>query len=202
MKVLVAALSLLLFQVMELYAAGLGAPILSDPMDTSIHAEPAAAGRFFETDRLLTNAGLSYSPTYQLTLAPEVGVGYRGTGQELHGGLEQSTHRLHAQAGWRLSLAETFYLSAAAKLSVVTVESRGIAGGAELGTRPEAGWRTGYDFLNPSHTPLRWTGEFGVHLTPRTDVMLYYDQDPVTGWSYTGQRQEERVGTRFIFRFK
>ncbi|GFO65488.1 hypothetical protein M1B72_17165 [Geomonas paludis] len=200
MKVLLAALSLLLCQVMELYAAGLGAPTLSGPMETLVPAEPAASARFFDPDRFLTNAGLSYSPSYQLTLEPEVGVGYRGTGQELHGGIEQSTHRLHAQAGWRLSLSESLYLSAAAKFSIVTVATKGLAGGEELGSRIEPSSRTGYDFAL-GHAP-RFTGEVGVRLTPRTDLMLYYDQDPVTGWSSSGQHQEERVGTRFIFRFK
>ncbi|MBU5638691.1 hypothetical protein KOM00_18340 [Geomonas sp. Red69] len=202
MKALLLLIALLCMDTAVAGAGGLGAPTLSDPIGTPTLSEPAATARFFDTDRFLTNAGLSYSPSYQLTLEPELGVGYRGTGQELHGGIEQSTHRLHAQAGWRVSLAQTFYLSAAAKFSMVTVENRGVTAGAELGTRPEAGWRTGYDFINPSHAPLRWTGELGVHLTPRTDFMLYYDQDPVTGWSYGGQHQEERVGTRFIFRFK
>ncbi|WP_236026431.1 hypothetical protein [Geomonas azotofigens] len=195
-----ATLSLLLIQVVELYAAGLGAPTLSDPMATLAPAEPAATAKFFDPDHFLTNAGLRYSPSYQLTLEPELGVGYRGTGQELHGGIEQSTHRLHAQAGWRLSLSESLYLSAAAKFSIVTVATKGLAGGQELGGRLETGYRPGYDFTL-GRAP-RWTGEVGVHLTPRTDLMLYYDQDPAGGWSSTGQHQEERVGTRFIFRFK
>ncbi|QWV94268.1 hypothetical protein KP004_03525 [Geomonas oryzisoli] len=181
-------------------AGGLDAPTLSGPMDTLTPVEHAATAKFFDPDRFLTNAGLSYSPSYQLTLEPELGVGYRGIGQELHGGIEQSTHRLHAQAGWRLSLSESLYLSAAAKFSIVTVATKGLAGGAELGGRLEPGYRTGYDFTI-GRSP-RWTGEVGVHLTPRTDLMLYYDQDQVMGWSSTGQHQEERVGTRFIFRFK
>lgn len=155
----------------------------------------------FDTRHLLTSSARGiFLASPDITLAPELGIGYRGADQELHGGIEQSTHRLHAQAGWRLSLSKALYLSGAAKFSMLTVETRGITAGEELGTRPEYGYRNVYEF-NPTHTP-RWTGELGLHLTPRTDLMLYYDQDPVTGWSYSGQQQEERLGTRFIFRFK
>lgn len=202
MRTLLAALSLLFAGATPLSAAGLGTPRLSTPLDIPKLSEPAATARFFDTDRFLTNAGVIYSASPDLTLEPELGIGYRGTDQELHGGIEQSTHRLHAQAGWRLSLAETFYLSAAAKFSMMTVESMGLTAGEELGTRPYYGARTGYDFINPSRAPLKWTGELGLHLTPRTDLMLYYDQNPLSGWSSMGPHQEERIGTRFIIRFK
>lgn len=190
---------LVLFSIPSL-AAGPGVSEPAGRLDSLALSEPLVTASFFNTDRFLTNAGLSYSPRYRLTLEPELGVGYRGTGQELHGGLEQSTHRLHAQAGWRLSLAENLYLSAAAKFSVVTVATKGLAGGEELGARIEPGSRTGYDFA-PGRTP-RWTGEVGVRLSPSADLMLYYDQDYLNGWSPTGQHQEERVGTRVIFRFE
>lgn len=202
MRALRVALSFLLLAAAPAGAGGLAAPQLSSPIDTPRLSEPAATARFFDTERFLTNAGMRYSATPDLTLEPELGIGYRGTDQELRGGIEQSTHRLHAQAGWRLSLAETFYLSAAAKFSMMTVESMGLTAGEELGTRPHAGARTGYEFINPSRAPLRWTGELGLHLTPRTDLMLYYDQNPLNEWSYPGQHQEERIGTRFIIRFK
>ncbi|WP_224983370.1 hypothetical protein [Geomonas agri] len=182
--------------------AGLGAPKLSNPLDSPTLSEPLATTALFDTTHFLTNAGLAYSASPALVLEPELGVSYRGTGQELHGGLEQSMHRVHARAGWKVSLSETLYFSAAAKFSLLTIENTGASTGEEMGTRPGSGGHVGYDFSNPTRAPLRWTGEVGVHLTPRTDLMLYYDQDPVTGWSATGQHQEERVGTRFIFRFK
>ncbi|WP_246043795.1 hypothetical protein [Geomonas edaphica] len=143
---------------------------------------------------------MSFTAAPELTLEPELGIGYRGAGQELHGGIEQSTHRLHARAGWRLSLSKALYFSAAAKFPMLTVETRGLTAGEELGIRPESGYHNVYEF-NPNRAP-RWTGELGLHLTPRTDLMLYYDQEPITGWSYSGQHQEDRLGTRFIFRFK
>lgn len=200
MRILLVTSSLLLFRATELFAAGLIAPTLSGAMDIPTLAEHAGTARFFDADRFLTNAGLSYSPSYQLTLEPELGIAYRGAGQELHGGLEQSMHRLHAQAGWRLSLSRALYFSAAAKFSMLFVETRGLTAGEEFGIRPESGSRNVYEFT-PNRTP-RWTGELGLHLTPRTDLMLYYDQEQITGWSYSGQHQEDRLGTRFIFRFK
>lgn len=197
MRVLFAAFSLLLLATTRPLAAGLGTPQLSDALASHVSSEPES---FSSTDRFLTSAGMSFAPAPELTLEPELGIGYRGAGQELHGGIEQSMHRLHAQAGWRLSLSQALYFSAAAKFSMLSVETRGIAAGEEFGVRPESGYRNVYEFT-PGRAP-RWTGELGLHLTPRTDLMLYYDQEPVTGWSYSRQQQEDRLGTRFIFRFK
>lgn len=177
-------------------------PKLSRPLDTPTLSEPLATATFFDNTRFLTNAGLTYSATPLLSLEPELGVGYQAREQEFHGGFEQSTHRLHAQAGWRVSLAESFYLSAAAKLPVMTVEKKGVADGEDLGIRPDFGTRTGYGFIAPSRTSVQWTGEVGIRLLPRADLMLYYDQNPLDGWSFTNQHQEERIGTRFIIRFQ
>lgn len=196
MTAILAAFLVLLSFAVPLQAAGFGTPL-----DTPQLSEPLATAHFFDTDRFLTNAGVRYSATTDLTLEPELGIGYRGTDQELHGGFGQSTHRLHARAGWRLTIAESLYFSAAAKLPMLTVESVGLYGGEELGTRPVDAHQ-GYDLMNPSRSPLRWTGELGIRLSPQTGLTLYYDQSPLTGWSYSGMHQEERIGTRFIIRFK
>lgn len=179
-----------------------GMPQLVSPIETPKLSQPMTSLDLFDTGNFLTNAGVRFSAAEKLSLEPEVGVGYRSREQELHGGVEQSTHRLHAQAGWRLSLADSFYFSAAAKLPVVTVEKKGVTAGEEMGTRPEVDTRPGYDFIAPSRSSVRWTGEVGIRLLPRADLMLYYDQNPLDGWSFTGQHQEERVGTRFIIRFE
>lgn len=202
MRAFLAAVLTVAILAASLQAAEAGAPKLSGPLDTPTLSEPLAMAAFFNITRFLTNAGFTYSASPSLMLEPELGFGYRGAGQELHGGLEQSTHRLDARAGWRLSLAEALHFSAAAKLPMVTVEKTGLYAGEELGTRPDARSRAAYDFINLSHAPLRWTGELGLHLTPRTDLMLYYDQNPLNEWYYPGRSQEERVGTRFIIRFK
>lgn len=185
----------------SLLADGLGAPQLSPAIDTPGFSDSIAAGRFFDAAQLL-NTGIRFAAPKELTLEPQLGVGYSAREQEFHGGVEQSTHRLHAQAGWRLSLAESFYLSAAGKLPVVTVEKKGVADGEELGSRPDIDTRAGYDFITPSRASVGWTGEVGIRLLPRADLMLYYDQNPLDGWSFTNQYQEERIGTRFIIRFQ
>ena len=188
MKEMLASFMVLLLCTTPLFAAGLGTPSLSAPLATA---------RFFDPDRLLTTGGVRYSAAKNLTLEPEWGVGYRAMERELSGGIEESTRRVHAQAGGRLSLADTLYISAAAKLPVVTFESADRFSGQELGTRQ------GYDFARPFRNTPTWTGEVGIHLAPKADLTLYYDQSPVSSWLSGGRAQdEERIGTRIIFRFK
>ncbi|BCO11216.1 hypothetical protein GEOBRER4_n0863 [Citrifermentans bremense] len=185
-----------------LQAVAGGLQQLSSPIETPKLSQPMTSLDLFDTGNFLTHAGVKFSAAEKVSLEPELGVGYSSREQEFHGGVEQSTHRVHAQAGWRLSLADSFYLSAAAKLPVMTVEKKGLTGGAELGIRPDVDTRTGYDFIAPSRSSVRWTGEVGIRLLPRADLMLYYDQNPLDGWSFTDQHQEERIGTRFIIRFE
>jgi hypothetical protein len=170
-----------------LFAAGLGTPSLSAPLATV---------RFFDPDRFLTTGGVKYSAASDLTLEPEWGVGYRAMERQLPGGIEESIHRVHAQAGWRLSMADTLYFSAAAKVPVYTYESSGSHTGQDLGSRQ------GYDLIHSFRGALTWTGEVGLHLTNRTDLTLYYDQGLASGWLPGVAQQEERVGTRIIWRFK
>ncbi|HBG04308.1 MAG: hypothetical protein A2075_14135 [Geobacteraceae bacterium GWC2_58_44] len=186
MRETLAACMLLLLCATPLLAAGFDTPSLSAPL---------AASHFFDPDRLLTTAGVKYSAADDLTLEPEWGLGYRALEREIPGGIEESTHLVHAQAGWRLSLAETLFLSAAAKLPVLSYESTGRNTGQQLGTR------YGYDFARPFRNALTWTGEVGVHLSSGTDLSLYYDQSPVSGLWSGGRQQEERIGTRIIWRF-
>ena len=186
MKANLAAIIISLFAAATANAAGLGVPDLSPPI---------AVERFFDPDRLLTNGGVTYSASDELTLEPELGVGYRELEKKIPGGIEESRHQVHALAGWRLSLAETLHFSAAAKLPLLTVDSSGSSTGQELGTR------YGYDFIHPLRNTLAWTGEIGVRLSPDTDLSLYYDQSPMSQWSPGGRQQEERIGTRFIWKF-
>lgn len=203
MRALLAALTLLMLATTPLLAAGLGTPGLSTPYETLKFSEPTATARFFDTDNFLTTVGVKYFASQDLTLEPELGVGYHARDLELHGGMEQSSHRLHAQAGWRLSLADTLYLSAAAKLPMLTVESVGMYAGDDLGARPDAEAHAGrYEIERLTRNQLTWRGELGVHLSSQTDLSLYYDQSNVSDWSSGGLHQEERIGTRFIIRFK
>lgn len=197
MKVILAACLALILTATTLQAASLDTPKLSDPIDTFA----PDTSRFFNENRFLTTGGMKYSTGKDFALEPELGVGYHATDWEVHGGMEQLTHRLHAQAGGRLSLSDTLYLSAAAKLPMLTVERTGQYTGEEIGTRPDLNARQGYNFTSPIRNTL-WTAEVGIHLSPRTDFTLYYDQSPTAGWYLNGLNQEERIGTRFILRFK
>lgn len=186
MKAIAAALMSVLLCAPPLQAAGLTTPSLSPPISTL---------SYFDADRLVTTGGMKYATGSDLTLEPEWGLGYRFS-ERGFSGVEESVHRIHAQAGWRLSIAENWYLSAAAKLSVLTIENAENLAGQDLGTRH------GLDFMRSFRTLPTWTSEVGIHLGSRTDLMLYYDQSPLSGWVSGGPQQEERLGTRLIFKFK
>jgi hypothetical protein len=187
MKRIVAPILLLLLLSQPIFAASLATPILSPPIATV---------KFFDPNRLLTSGGVRYSAATDLTLEPELGFGYRASEREYQGGIEESIHRVHAQAGWRLSLADTLYFSAAAKFPLLTIEAAERYTGQDLGIRP------GYDFTRGLRNPFTWTGEVGIRVSSWSDLTLYYDQSPVTGWLAGGPQQEERIGTRLIFKFK
>jgi hypothetical protein len=182
-----APLSILLLWAAPLLAAGLGTPNLSPPLATA---------RFFDPDRYLTTGGVRYGDAGDLSLEPQLGVGYRAQERDLPGGVEESIHRVHAQAGWRLSLADTLYLSAAAKLPVYSYQSSGSYWGQDMGSRQ------GYDLVHSLRAGPTWTGEVGLRLTDRAALTLYYDQGQAPGGLPGVAQQEERVGTRLIWRFK
>ncbi|GFO69549.1 hypothetical protein GMLC_31280 [Geomonas limicola] len=184
-KILVCAI--VLVAPLPLFAAGLDTPVLSAPLATA---------RFFDPERLLTTAGVKYQPAGTLTLEPELGLGYRALERDLQGGAAEEIHKVHALAGWRLSLADTLYLSAAAKLPVYSYQRSGSYSGQSLGSRQD------YDLVRSLRETPAWTGEMGVHLGRRADLTLYYDQGLVPGTVTGLHQQEERIGTRFIWHFE
>jgi hypothetical protein len=187
MTKILATLLLLLLRATPLFAAGLGTPSLSAPLATA---------RFFDPDRYLTTGGVRYRAPSDLSLEPELGVGYRTLERDLPGGVEESIHKVHAQAGWRLSLADTLYLSAAAKLPVYSYQSSGSYGGQDIGSRQ------GYDLVRSLRSGPAWTGEVGLRLGGQAALTLYFDQGQVPGGLPGATQQEERVGTRLLWRFK
>lgn len=180
------AVLLLIVVAAPLCGADLGAPRLSPPLEQT---------RFFDPDRFLTTAGLSYSSS-TVKLEPELGVGYRALERDLPGGFAESIHHVHAQAGGRVSLPQSVYLSAAAKLPVFSYESTG----RSLGPDPFA--RQAYDIGHSLRNGLTWTGELGIHLSTRADLTLYYDQSMIGGTLPRMNQQEDRIGTRIILHFK
>lgn len=153
--------------------------------------------------RLLTSGGLKFH-IEAVSIEPELGLGY-GTWQwdAPASDREEWIHRVHAQAGGKISLGEGVYLSAAAKLPLYTYEHSPppVAGGA---FGQSAVSRHEYDFLHPSGSTLAWTGEFGFQLGRSVDLNLYYDQTLLNGvqGSDPSGRPAERVGTRLILRFR
>lgn len=186
-KLIAATIVMLLFPIPAL-AAGLVTPSLSAPLP-AVH--------IFDPEPLLTTGGLKYSAASDLTLEPELGVGYRAVERDVPGGAQESIHRVHAQAGGRVSLADTLYLSAAAKLPVYSYQSTGSLWGQALGSRQ------GYDLVRSLKGAPNWTGELGVRLSSFADLTLYYDKSLMPGSlpGMTGQ-EEQRLGTRLIWRFK
>ena len=172
-------------------AADLGTPRLSESLSTR---------KFFDPDRLLTTGGVKYQGVEGFTIEPLIGLGYTARERELKGGVDEAVHKLHAQAGGKIDLAKTFYLSAAAKLPVYTY---GLADSRiGFGSPQGAVSRHEYDFTRLSPGSLSWTGEMGIHLGLGADLTIYYDQDMLKGFQPGVTQPEERFGTRIIFRFK
>ena len=172
-------------------AADLGTPRLSD----------ARVGTdFFSPGRLLTTAGVKYR-SGELTMEPLVGLGYGARTMETSG-FGTMLHKLHAEAGGKLTLPHSLYFSAAAKVPVYSYESSEFLSASTPPSVPFS--RQEYDLLRVPGKNLSWTGEVGVHLGLGTDLTIFYDQNPLTAPMGIGGPQpvEERFGTRFIIRFR
>jgi len=173
------------------FAADLGTPRLSESLSTR---------KFFDPDRLLTTGGVKYEGVEGFTIEPLVGIGYTAREREMRGGLDEAIHKVHAQAGGKIDLAKTLYLSAAAKIPVYTyglTDSR-----TGFGAPQGALSRHEYDFTRVSPSTLSWTGEMGIHLGLGADLNIYYDQNLFNSYQPGLTQSEERFGTRIIFRFK
>ena len=173
------------------FAADLGTPLLTDGL---------AERRFFDPERLLTTGGVKYKGLEGITIEPQIGVGYTSREQDIKGGLEEAVHKVHAQAGGKIDLADTLYFSAAAKVPVYTYGLTDKSAG--LVSPQVTTSRHAYDFMRLSPSTLSWTGEMGVHLGLGTDLTVYYDQNLFDSYQPGTPQPEERFGTRLIFRFK
>ena len=185
---------IVLLAAQPLFATDLGTPRLSDS---------PATYKFFDPDRLLTTGGVKYEASPSFSLEPEVGLGYERLGKELGSGYDEVVHKVLARAGGRLNLASTIYFSASAKLPVYTyqLEDRRIGGDLSF-MAPVT--HNDYDLLRRPGGNLGWSSEAGIRLGGQTELNIFYDQTPFTGFvggSPYGQT-EERFGTRFMFHFK
>jgi len=190
MKIRIILAILIILSTVTAFAADLGTPRLSESLSTR---------KFFDPDRLLITGGVKYKGLEDLTIEPQLGLGYTAREREIRGGLDEAIHKVHAQAGGKIDLAKTLYLSAAAKIPVYTY---GLTDSRTFGAPQGALSRHEYDFTRLSPSTLSWTGEMGIHLGLGADLTIYYDQDLLKGYQPGLTQSEERFGTRIIFRFK
>jgi hypothetical protein len=191
MKIRIILAILIILSTVTAFAADLGTPRLSESLSTR---------KFFDPDRLLITGGVKYKGLEDLTIEPQLGLGYTAREREIRGGLDEAIHKVHAQAGGKIDLAKTLYLSAAAKIPVYTYGLTDSQTG--FGAPQGALSRHEYDFTRLSPSTLSWTGEMGIHLGLGADLTIYYDQNLFNSYQPGLTQPEERFGTRIIFRFK
>lgn len=159
-------------------------------------------GRRLEPDRFLTSGGIGFKAASDVKLEPKFGLSHVMHQRELGSGYDDVIHRVHAQAGGKVYLFESFYLGIASKLPIYNYEiaTERTTGGPAL--HPATG-RHDYELLRLSPNSLTWTGEMGLQLGRKVDLNLYYDQNRLKGPLQPGVTSaEEVIGTKFIFRFK
>lgn len=171
-------------------AADLGVPALSPPLPER---------DYFRIENVL-NAEVRLEQNPDVIIEPQLGLGHARREREVRTGYDDVAHTIHARAGGRIQLFRTISLSASAKVPVYTVESsaKWIAGSSSS----SGATRYDYAILHPVQT-LSWAGEMGIHLGGRVDLNLFYDRTRLDIYPAAGESaQENRFGTRLIFRFR
>lgn len=173
---------------------------------SSIAAEktaiPAGVGTF-EPDRLLlSTSGESAKGEGDLVITPEVGFSHTTRERAQSDNVDNITHKVHAQAGGRLSLYDRFYLGFATKLPIYNYEAT--RGQSAAGVSPhQARVRHDYELLRLSPDNLAMTGEVGYRIGQKLHLNIYYDQNRYNNpAAVRGGMDEDVFGTRVIFRFK
>lgn len=164
-------------------AADLGAPSLSPPLQLE---------GFFDTRRLSTRSEEGGAPG---SLEPELGLSHAAR-EEAGSGVSQKSHRIHGEAGGRLTLLDNVSLTAIARLPLYTYEART----TELSPGGEG--KVSTDMMRSSGN-LSWRSELGVSLGKGIDLNLFYDRAMFGRVDRPGTSEaDEKFGTRFIIRFK
>ena len=171
-------------------AADLGAPTLSPSLPVR---------DYFDTGKML-KAGVRLEQNANVVIEPQLGLGHARREREIRTGYDDVTHTIHARAGGQVHLFRVLSLSASAKLPVYSVESsdQWIAGSSSQSVVR----RYGYEIMRPAGN-LSWTGEMGFNLSGHVDLKVFYDQNRFDMYPRNGEtHQEDRFGTRLIFRFR
>jgi len=173
---------LLMVSVTQVVAADAVAPNL---------VEPVQRGTFFEPDRLRYKSDKSSSD--QL-LEPLFSVSKEAREEDKGVGGQQTTHRLHGEAGGKINLFGDASLSAFAKIPVYSYEVSG--------NSRNIGNSTSGEFLR-NNGRLSWRSELGLPIGDGINLNLFYDNSTIGKVDKPGvEEREEKFGTRFIIKFK
>jgi len=165
-------------------AVDLGVPVLSEPLQQE---------KFFDTERLTIKGESTSIPG---GLEPQVGLSYAAREDDVSSEGNQTTHRIHGEAGGKLNLMDNVSLTAIARIPLYTRETRFGEGS------PSTDGKAASDLL-PNTGDLSWRSEVGVKLGTGVDLNLFYDQSTFGRVDRPGvDDREEKFGTRFIIRFK
>jgi hypothetical protein len=180
---IIAPLVLLIAIPSGIFAADLGAPDISAPVQYE---------NFFETTRLTAQPGASTGPRL---LNPQVSVSHLSREIDNEGGMSRITHKIHGEAGGRLNLLDNLSLTAVARVPLYTYQlSSGQTSASEGRGSPD---------LMHGTSSLSLRSELGLNLGKGIDLNLFYDKSKFGRIDRPGlDDQDERFGTRFIIRFK
>lgn len=162
----------------------------ADPVAPSL-GEPVQKGTFFEPDRVRYK---SDKPSSEPLMEPLFSVSKEAREEDKGGGAQQTTHRVHGEAGGKINLFGEASISAFAKIPFYSYEVSG-------NSRNIGNLTTG-EFLR-NNGRLSWRTEFGLPIGEGINLNLFYDNSAIGKVDKPGvEEREEKFGTRFIIRFK
>lgn len=187
---------------MTIFLASMPAVAAEEENGPLSEAPPTTFIRKLEPNRFLTSGGMKVTSGGDMAVEPEFGVSHVVHKREVGVSREDTTHKVHAEAGGRVRLSDRFQLGFATKLPLYNYgATEGITPGGS--TAPGAAQRHEYEIFRLSPENLTWTGEMRFRLGQSMDLNLYYDQNILRGPYQPGVKSEEEVfGTRFILRFE
>lgn len=153
--------------------------------------EPVQKGTFFEPDRLRYK---SDKPSQEQLVEPLFSVSKEAREEDRGVGGQQTTHRLHGEAGGKVNLFGDASISAFAKIPVYSYEVSG--------NSRNIGNSTSGEFLR-NNGRLSWRSELGLPIGDGINLNLFYDNSTIGKVDRPGiEEREEKFGTRFIIKFK
>jgi hypothetical protein len=165
-----------------LFAMDLGTPRITAPMQHE---------KFFETERLAVQGTSKDKPPL---LEPQLAVSHDAREDGVGLGMQQTTHRVHGEAGGKLNLFGDVTLTAVAKIPVYRYGVTSSANTVDGASSSELLKNTGRLF---------WRSELGIPLGEGVGLNLFYDRSSLGRVDRPGvDEREEKFGTKFIFRFK